>query len=402
MIMAIKTFKEIIDNKGYRISSKDRDIFEEGSLRSFFGMSENDYIEFIVYDANDNQLPLQITDAGDTAPVKYIPITTETIRNYFMINEGSKFQQGELPSEYFIDVERLLRESGYDNGIFKTQITLINRRLGTFDDRKKSKMWIKEISPSRTEIRLLPQRNKTSQKTDILQRLQIFKNDGEFRDDNIYYVDSFVSSINPSLIELFIQDSYSDKWLNKLQDEFNISIQEFSTKVYRKFQEAIEYEFNNRISSIKDGRYGQKKDGEPTLELSVKTIKEICSRRLVEIIDYYLPERITEDTQSDIDLQQSIDEVGEVLQRRESDTTVQPSVPNVVFKYQKVDSVEQIEFDTKLDDEFKNLPDNNGRDVPIVRPNGNRRTIVRNNTDEDLNRRERFLINEQREGINIL
>lgn len=400
--MAIKTFKEIIDNKGYRISSKDRDIFEEGSLRSFFGMSENDYIEFIVYDANDNQLPLQITDAGDTAPVKYIPITTETIRNYFMINEGSKFQQGELPSEYFIDVERLLRESGYDNGIFKTQITLINRRLGTFDDRKKSKMWIKEISPSRTEIRLLPQRNKTSQKTDILQRLQIFKNDGEFRDDNIYYVDTFVSSINPSLIELFIQDSYSDKWLNKLQDEFNISIQDFSTKVYRKFQEAIEYEFNNRISSIKDGRYGQKKDGEPTLELSVKTIREICSRRLVEIIDYYLPERITEDTQSDIDLQQSIDEVGEVLQRRESDTTVQPSVPNVVFKYQKVDSVEQIEFDTKLDDEFKNLPDNDGRDVPMVRPNGNRRTIVRNNTDEDLNRRERLLINEQRQGINIL
>ena len=31
--MAIKTFKEIIDNKGYRISTKDREIFEEGTLQ---------------------------------------------------------------------------------------------------------------------------------------------------------------------------------------------------------------------------------------------------------------------------------------------------------------------------------------------------------------------------------
>ena len=55
--MAIKTFKEIIDNKGYRISTKDREIFEEGNLQSFFGFSDSDMIEFIVYDANENQLP---------------------------------------------------------------------------------------------------------------------------------------------------------------------------------------------------------------------------------------------------------------------------------------------------------------------------------------------------------
>ena len=29
--MAIKTFKEIIDNKGYRIEAKDREIFEQGN-----------------------------------------------------------------------------------------------------------------------------------------------------------------------------------------------------------------------------------------------------------------------------------------------------------------------------------------------------------------------------------
>ena len=38
--MAIKTFKEIINDKGYRISSKDRTIFEEGKLQSFFGFTD--------------------------------------------------------------------------------------------------------------------------------------------------------------------------------------------------------------------------------------------------------------------------------------------------------------------------------------------------------------------------
>jgi hypothetical protein len=44
--MAIRTFKEIIDNKGYRIDSNDRQIFENDSIESFFGLSANDVIEF--------------------------------------------------------------------------------------------------------------------------------------------------------------------------------------------------------------------------------------------------------------------------------------------------------------------------------------------------------------------
>ena len=122
--MAIKTFKEIIDNKGYRISKKDRDIFEDGTLQSFFGFSDADLIEFIAYDVNDNQLPLQINPAGDTTLVKYIPLTDENIRNYFLIAEGTKLQLGNFPKEYFIDVEQILNESGYAEGIFKTQVTL--------------------------------------------------------------------------------------------------------------------------------------------------------------------------------------------------------------------------------------------------------------------------------------
>ena len=35
--MAVKGFKDIIQKRGYKIDSKDRQVFEEGNLQSFFG-----------------------------------------------------------------------------------------------------------------------------------------------------------------------------------------------------------------------------------------------------------------------------------------------------------------------------------------------------------------------------
>ena len=105
--MAIKTFKEIIENKGYRISSKDREIFEQGTLQSFFGFSDSDMIEFIIYDANENQLPQG--EFGEL--VRYVPLNSENIKDYFLIADGTEFQAFNFPNEYFIDVERLIKEA---------------------------------------------------------------------------------------------------------------------------------------------------------------------------------------------------------------------------------------------------------------------------------------------------
>ena len=112
-------------------------------------LGKNDAIEFIIYDANDNQLPQR-----RYGQARYIPLTAENIGDYFMIAEGTIFQKYKFPSEYFIDVEKLLKEAGYENGTFKTQVTLINKRIGSPSNL--DKLWISEISPSRTEIRLYP------------------------------------------------------------------------------------------------------------------------------------------------------------------------------------------------------------------------------------------------------
>ena len=101
--MAIKTFKEILENKGYRIDSNDRQIFENGSIESFFGLSSNDVIEFVVYDSNDNQLPQK-----NYGSVRYIPLTIENIGDYFLIAEGTLFQKYQFPNEYFIDAKTIV------------------------------------------------------------------------------------------------------------------------------------------------------------------------------------------------------------------------------------------------------------------------------------------------------
>ena len=114
----LKNFKEVVQNKAFRINPKDRKIFEEGDMQSFFGLSEDDLIEFIMYDSSENQLPQK-----GFGRVRYIPLTTSNINNYFLLAEGTTMTRNNLPSEFFIDVERLIKEAGFTNGVFKTQIS---------------------------------------------------------------------------------------------------------------------------------------------------------------------------------------------------------------------------------------------------------------------------------------
>lgn len=346
--MAIRTFKEIIDNKGYRISSKDREIFEQGTLQSFFGFSNSDMIEFIIYDANDNQLPQG--EFGEL--VRYIPLNSENIKDYFLIADGTELQAFQFPNEYFIDIERLIKEGGYDNGIFKTQITLLNKRVGY--ESPNEKLWISEISPSRTEVRLLPIMNEVSKKTDLLQRFNVMVSGNDFRDDIIPYVGNFVDSINPSEVSGFIKKTYGEEWYNNFVAEFGISgLESLVTKIYNKFREAVYNEFSNRNSSIGDVNYGKKKPIQPSLQFSKEDVYKVSQRILVEIIQTYLPKRtIQSDTISENEYDASLDEVGRILQRRESDVIINAKTPEVkVTKEKKEEVVEKVNISKEIRNE---------------------------------------------------
>jgi hypothetical protein len=349
--MAIQNFKNIVDSKAYRIDAKDREIFETGDLQSFFGLSDSDSIEFIIYDANDNQLP-----QSNYGVARYIPLTTQNIRDYFLIADGTLFQALNFPNEYFIDVERLLKEAGYNNGIFKTQITLISNRIGS--NSKYDKLWISEISPSRTEIRLLPLKRKETENTDLFQRFGVMVYDGEFRDDTIYYALEFIEKINPIQISTYIKEKYSENWFNKLNAEFKITgFEIFASTVHNKFMQSALYEFTNRISDIRNLEYGSPKPIKPPLQLSKNTIQDTCYKLLIKAIDFYLStptfsENSTYDTQTD----DSLDIVGQVLQRTESDTKIDTTEP--VIKKAEIVKINNVELDALLEKEIA-IPDDN-------------------------------------------
>ena len=347
--MAIETFKNIIDNKGYRISDKDRKIFERGDLQSFFGFSNSDMIEVVVYDVNDNELTLT---NGRT--VKYIPLNNENIRDYFLVSNGTIFQQYQFPSEYFIDIERILREEGFNNGIFKVQATLLNARIGTPDET--NRLWIQEISPSRTEVRLLPLKNDINENNETYERFNIFVNGGDFREDTLQAVPAFLGKITPDKIYYNLTNKYGSEFIHKLQQEFSITdFDKLLTTIHEKFIESAQYEFGNKISDINDVNYGKDKQIPPTLQLSISDIKNTCLLLLSKSIDKYLPTRtLSYKSNECITQEDSIDNYPGLVRQRKSDIDIPTNVLSV--KFNKVDK--------KNSDKAKNINIAAQRNVP--------------------------------------
>jgi hypothetical protein len=322
--MALQNFKDIINNKAYRIQSKDREIFEKGNLQSFFGFSDKDVIEFIVYDANDNQLPQK-----DWGIVRYIPMTDENIGDYFLIADGTILQAYNFPNEYFIDIERLLNEAGYENGIFKTQINLLNNRVGS--SQKFDKLWISEVSPSRTEIRVFPLKRKETEGTDLFERFNIFVKDGEFREDTINSALSIIEKVSPQQVASALSTKYGKNWVDKLRSEYNITnLELFLNNVQSKFVQASLYEFTNRISDPLDLNYGKPKRTKPKLDLSKTNIKQKCVDLYIRALDFYLSRpAFVQNSSFDLDTDSSKDIVGQVLQRTQSDSLIDTTSPTV-------------------------------------------------------------------------
>jgi hypothetical protein len=340
--MALKNFKDIINNKAYFINSKDREIFEKGDLQSFFGFSKKDAIEFIIYDANDNQLP-----QADYGLVRYIPLTTENINDYFLIADGTLFQAFKFPSEYFVDIERLLNEAGYTNGIFKTQITLLNHRVGS--NEKFDKLWISEISPSRTEIRLFPLKRKETEGTELFERFNLLVKDGSFREDTINSSFAMVDNISPTKIADHFLKKWGKDWVDKLKTEYNIvNIEQFLQKVQTLFAKAATNEFTNKISDPNDLNFGKPKPSKEKLELSKSQIKNICLDLYIRCLDYYLSKPVFQQSTSfDLDTNPSVDVVKQVKQIEESDKLIDTTA--------KVGAVITTKKKQQLDSTFKKL-----------------------------------------------
>lgn len=365
--MAIKTFKEILQNKGYRIESNDRQIFENGTVQSFFGLSDSDCIEFIIYDSNDNQLP-----QSSYGLVRYIPMTSQNIGDYFLIAEGTLIQRYKFPSEYFIDVERLLREAGYSNGVFKTQITLINKRAGS--EKSLDKLWISEISPSRTEIRLFPNTKGMEINPELKERFNLLLSGGEFRDDVSKFAIEYIEKIKPNSIGSLLKQKYGNAWFDRFVNEYKIqSMDIFSTQVYNKFLESAINEFTGRISDINDMNYGLPKPFKPSLSLSKDDVRKIVEKLLVNSISKYLSIPDVRYGSRKNEKMESLDTSEKVLQTRISDLKIDTSSPTISKAVLKTaaESSKKLSFEKIIEEESNNSKVKK----PISKPNLKRRNV---------------------------
>jgi len=224
---------------GYKVNPEDRRVFEREISKSNFGLGCSDMIEFILFDSSENQLP----QGDDGKMVRYIYLDDVNINDYFIISDNQFTKKKNGTPEFIVDIEKLIREAGYSNGIFKTQVTLLNRRAGTDVNDDDNNLWVHEISPSRTEIRLLPNRAKRKNK-DLEKRYSVFTDAGTFRDDVIYYVNVFIENLD---LEKILQDFLMSKgnesegveYINLIKTEFKIpSFEILINRIKTKFIES--------------------------------------------------------------------------------------------------------------------------------------------------------------------
>ena len=124
--MALTNYKTIENRKGYLVKEDDRKVFESGTQKTNFGLGVDDQIEFILYDSNDNQLP----QGDNQVLVRYVSVNDDTSRKYFLTSDNKQTKKGDGTQEFIVDIERLIKEAGYSNGVFKTSTTIVNRRIG--------------------------------------------------------------------------------------------------------------------------------------------------------------------------------------------------------------------------------------------------------------------------------
>lgn len=328
--MAIKEFKEIVDRKGYLVEKEDRKIFEKEISKSNFGSGYSDVVEFIMYDSNDNQLP----QGEDGRLVRYIHISDSNWNEYFYLPRNSNFNKNlNDSSEFFINLEKLVKEAGYSNGIFKTQVTLLNRRVGS-EEVDTDKLWIHEISPSRTEVRLVPIKNNASK--DLIKRYKLFTDGGNFRDDTIYYSKKFIEGIDASrAYDKFLQikgrTSDGINYKDLIEKEFKVNLETLFEKVKEKYIKSMKYFVDGREWNSKLGTYGQPKVGLDVVELSISTIVNTSENCFLNSIEEFLPKRnIQEENELSDEQQVSIDRLKNILKSTYSNLEIESTIPDKI------------------------------------------------------------------------
>jgi hypothetical protein len=239
-------------NEGKFIQADDLFIVSKNEIeKTDFGMGRYDVMEVSVYDINNNLLPQK---SGNN--VAYIK--KGDIQNY-LYNITNKVGQKELA----INIEKLLNDIGFKNGILKVNINFVKQKVGS--ENELMKVWIQEVSPSRNEIRILPLKTKDSNINATTTRQ--FKNLKSLNKDFLYYKTSILDSLNAyensflTKIDSYLESKFGKDFFAILRKDFGLTkFDTFRTKIFEDFKLSVQYYLTNKYYNVGESNFGKQSE----------------------------------------------------------------------------------------------------------------------------------------------
>lgn len=236
------------DNEGKFIQEKDLFVVSKSEIEdSDFGDCKYDVMEVSVYDVNNNLLPQK---SGDT--VAYIKSGGIKEYMYNITNTRGK-------KEVAINVEKLLSDLGFTNGILRVNFNFIRNRVG--DENQLRKAWIQEISATRNEIRIVPL--KTTNDFINQQNIKDLDNLSNLNKDFKYYRKAILDSLYSfegvfmDKIKGQLESQYGKDYFTLLRKDFGLrDFDKLATKIYEDYRESVTYYLTNRAYDISKPAWG--------------------------------------------------------------------------------------------------------------------------------------------------
>jgi hypothetical protein len=241
-----------LENEGKYLQAEDLFIVSKNEIEDTdFGDCKYDVMEVSVYDINNNLLPHQ---TGNN--IAYIK--KHDIKNY-MHNIVNTLGQKELA----INVEKLLNDLGFTNGILKVNLNFVRNKVGS--DNELQRVWIQEISPSREEIRIIPLKTKDENINSItnseFQKIDNLSKDFKYYKKNILdALDKFeansLSTIDNALVAKFGND-----FKLTIRKDFGLrDLDSFNKRIFDNFRDSIHNWVSNRYYDISQSNFGKQSE----------------------------------------------------------------------------------------------------------------------------------------------
>jgi hypothetical protein len=193
-----------------------------------------------------------------------------------------------------IDVEKLVFEAGYGNGEFRVSFSFVKNYVG--NDNTKKRVWIHEVSPSRTEIRVLPLLGSdVSINADLENRYYSFMDNVSELRQSYKKIQAFLDKIElniSTLIDDYFISTFGPKYIEVINKDFLFGGSEgytnFKNKIYGDFRKSVFNEIDGKQFKLGASDFGQPIKDSIDLDdfVSSAEFKLIIQNRLHDSVEY--------------------------------------------------------------------------------------------------------------------